>query len=68
MPPPKPTTARALRLERLAASVFGADWRGPLSEIMLVDPATVWRWTAQKGPIPEAVFVALECLAKEKGK
>jgi hypothetical protein len=68
MPPPKATAARSRRLERLAAAVFGDDWRAQIAALMLVDPATVWRWCNGRAPIPEAVFVALECLKREKGK
>lgn len=69
MPPAKPPPAantRAVRLERLAMRIYGESWRAALAEEMMVEPSTVWRWQSGNAPIPQAVFVALECRAREK--
>lgn len=70
MPPRRerpPSAARAKRLQRLAAKVYGDGWERALGVEMKVRESTVWRWLNTQTEIPEAVFVALECKAREKG-
>lgn len=72
MPPRRdgvaPTAARAKRLQRLAAQVYGDGWERGLREEMMVEATTVWRWLNAKVPIPQSVFVALECKVREAKK
>lgn len=70
MPPRReapPSAARAKRFGKLAAQVYGDDWRRALAAEMLVNDTTVSRWLRGIVEIPGAVFVALECRAREKG-
>lgn len=71
MPPRRerpPSAARAKRLQRLAAEVYGAAWQKTLADEMMVTATTVWRWVNAQVEIPQSVFVALECKVREKGK
>ncbi len=70
MPPRRerpPSAARAKRLQRLAAAVYGERWRPALVAEMMVDDSTVSRWINALVEIPQAVFVALECKRRERG-
>ena len=41
-------------------------WQGQLADALGINPATVWRYSRDKRPIPAPIVLALEALLKRE--